>query len=187
MKTLLLLEDIKKYILKFVLKTSNVHIIYVDVAHILSLVTILKKHRIFKYNMLLDLFVVDYPENKFRFEVNYYLLSLNFNIRLLIKTYVEESGVVESMTKLFSSSMWMEREAWDFFGVFFLNNDDLRRILTDYGFLGHPGRKDFPISGFIELRYDDAVKSVVAEPLELSQEMRFFDFTNPWFKNIEKD
>jgi NADH:ubiquinone oxidoreductase subunit C len=135
--------------------------------------------------MLLDLFVVDYPNIKNRFEVNYCLLSLNFNSRILIKVFEKKRGVVPTMTHLWSSAMWLEREAWDLFGVFFLNNVDLRRILTDYGFLGHPGRKDFPITGFNEVRYDDTIKHIVSEPLELAQEMRLFDFTNPWYTNIE--
>lgn len=108
------------------------------------------------------------------------LLSLANNQRVLVKTYTDELTPVESITGLFQGANWYEREVWDMYGVFFANHPDLRRILTDYGFSGHPFRKDFPLTGFVEVRYDDEVKRVVYEPLELAQEFRKFDLGSPW-------
>ena len=108
------------------------------------------------------------------------LLSLRYNNRIRIKTYTDELTPIESITPLFQGANWYEREVWDMFGVFFTNHPDLRRILTDYGFSGHPFRKDFPLTGFVEVRYDDEVKRVVCEPLELTQEYRKFDLGSPW-------
>tara|TARA_B100000780_G_scaffold224410_1_gene163518 strand:+ start:2944 stop:3291 length:348 start_codon:yes stop_codon:yes gene_type:complete len=103
-----------------------------------------------------------------------------------VKTSVNEVGSVESVTKVFNSANWWEREIWDMFGVFFSNHPDLRRILTDYGFEGYPLRKDFPLSGYVEVRYDDIVKRVVCEPLELAQEFRSFNFESPWSKSADQ-
>lgn len=118
------------------------------------------------------------------------LLSLVNNQRVLVKTYTDELTPIDSITGLFQGANWYEREVWDMYGVFFSNHPDLRRILTDYGFSGHPFRKDFPLTGFVEVRYDDEVKRVVCEPLELAQEFRKFDLGSPWevfpnFRNIE--
>jgi NADH dehydrogenase (ubiquinone) Fe-S protein 3 len=115
----------------------------------------------------------------------YQLLSIQYNARIRVKTIIDELTAVESVTPLFSAANWFERETWDMFGICFLHHPDLRRILTDYGFEGHPLRKDFPVSGYIEFRYDDSKKRVISEPLELSQEFRYFDFASPW-ELIEK-
>jgi len=115
-----------------------------------------------------------------RFEVVYILLSIQYNSRLRITTYVDELTPLESLVPLFKSAGWYERETWDMFGIFFSNHPDLRRILTDYGFEGHPLRKDFPLSGYEEVRYDDSEKRVIHESLQLAQDFRFFDFANPW-------
>jgi len=123
---------------------------------------------------LVDICAVDYPEKKNRFEINYILLSITYNQRMVIKTYVDEITPIHSVVKIFNNSNWLEREAWDMFGIFFQNHPDLRRILTDYGFVGYPFRKDFPLTGFIEYRYDDVNKAVKGEVLELSQELRMF-------------
>ena len=117
---------------------------------------------------------------------SYELLSIKFNSRLRVKTSINEVGSVESATKIFNSANWWEREVWDMFGIFFSNHPDLRRILTDYGFEGYPLRKDFPLSGYVEVRYDDTVKRVVCEPLELAQEFRSFNFESPWSKSIDQ-
>ena len=121
-----------------------------------------------------------------RFQVVYALLSVRYNSRIRINLFVDEFKQVPSVVSIFNSAGWLERETWDMFGIFFKNNKDLRRILTDYGFDGFPLRKDFPLSGYIELRYDDSLKRIVYEPLEITQEFRFFDFTSPWeqIKNI---
>ncbi|HHK74344.1 MAG TPA: NADH-quinone oxidoreductase subunit C, partial [Rhizobiales bacterium] len=113
-------------------------------------------------------------------EVVYHLLSMTQNLRIRVKLRIAASGVVPSVVKLFPSAMWYERETYDLFGVIFDGNDDLRRILTDYGFEGHPLRKDFPLSGFSEVRYDDEQKRVIYEPVELAQEFRSFDALSPW-------
>jgi NADH dehydrogenase (ubiquinone) Fe-S protein 3 len=110
----------------------------------------------------------------------YLLLSLRYNQRIRIKTYTDELTPVDSVTPLFQGANWYEREVWDMYGVFFADHPDLRRILTDYGFVGHPFRKDFPLTGYVEVRYDDEVKRVVCEPLELTQEFRKFDLPSPW-------
>jgi NADH:ubiquinone oxidoreductase subunit C len=129
---------------------------------------------------LMDVFAVDYPSRLDRFEINYNLLSLRFNFRVLVKTFTSEIKPIQSVSFLYNSALWLEREIWDLFGVYFLNHADLRRILTDYGFEGFPFRKDFPLSGYVELRYDDSEKRLVMEPIELTQEFRHFDFRSPW-------
>ena len=133
-----------------------------------------------QYRSIIDICAVDYPERENLFEVVYNLLSITYNTRIRIKTSVNEVTPLESITSLFKGADWFEREAWDFYGVFFSNHPDLRRILTDYGFEGHPFRKDFPLSGYVEVRYDEIQKRVVCEPIELSQEYRDFSFTSPW-------
>lgn len=133
-----------------------------------------------KYNLLTDLSAVDYPENKQRFEIIYNLLNIYDNQRIIIKFSVEDQKSVESIADLYSAAIWYEREVWDMFGIHFDNNPDLRRILTDYGFEGHPLRKDFPLTGFKEVRYDETKKQVVYEDVVLQQEFRDFDFLSPW-------
>lgn len=130
--------------------------------------------------MLVDLTAIDYPSREARFVVVYNLCSHAYNCRLRVKTNVDEVTPLESCTHVFSSASWWEREAWDMFGIFFSNHPDLRRILTDYGFTGHPLRKDFPLSGYTEVRYDDSEKRVISEAVQLSQEFRSFDFSSPW-------
>lgn len=129
--------------------------------------------------------VVDYPQREKRFEVNYLLLSQRYVRRLKLKVRVDPYEGLESVTCLFKAANWFEREAWDMFGVFFHNHPNLRRILTDYGFEGHPLRKDFPLTGFVEVRYDEEKKRVVAESLETAQEFRAFEFQSPWNEKIQ--
>lgn len=123
---------------------------------------------------------IDVPSRQYRFEVIYHFLSLRYNNRIRVKTYTDELTPIDSITPIFEGANWFERETWDMYGVFFSNHPDLRRILTDYGFAGHPFRKDFPLTGYVEVRYDDEVKRVVCEPLELAQEFRKFDLASPW-------
>jgi NADH-quinone oxidoreductase subunit C len=132
------------------------------------------------FKQLVDLCGVDRPERAERFEVVYNLLSLKFNRRIRVKVSAAEGESVPSATAAFGSANWFEREVWDMFGVPFTGHPDLRRILTDYGFEGHPLRKDFPLTGYVEVRYDDEQKRVVYEPVKLSQEFRSFDFLSPW-------
>jgi NADH-quinone oxidoreductase subunit C len=133
-----------------------------------------------RFNLLCDLCGVDYPDRPQRFEVVYNLLSMSLNQRIRLKLETDEEQPVPSVTGLFSCAGWWEREAWDLFGIYFSDNPDLRRILTDYGFDGHPLRKDFPLTGFVEVRYDEDQKRVVYEPVRLKQEFRSFDFISPW-------
>ena len=131
---------------------------------------------------LLDIWGVDFPEKKKRFQINYLLSSLKFNFRIIIRVYVEENEGLDTVSTIYGSACWLEREVWDMYGIFFKNNNDLRRILTDYGFEGFPLRKDFPMSGFVEIRYDDTDKKIIQELFEVSQEYRVFNFKSPWEK-----
>jgi NADH-quinone oxidoreductase subunit C len=140
----------------------------------------LRDHPKFRFTVLCDICGVDYPDRPQRFEVVYNLLSMSLNQRIRVKIDTDEEQPVPSATGLFSSAGWWEREAWDLFGIYFADNPDLRRILTDYGFDGHPLRKDFPLTGYVEVRYDDEQKRVVYEPVRLPQEFRSFDFLSPW-------
>lgn len=132
------------------------------------------------FKMLVDVTAVDYPERPARFEVVYNLLSLKHNRRVRLKLAVEDGVAVPSVAGVFASASWYEREVWDMFGISFTGHPDLRRILTDYEFEGHPLRKDFPLTGYVEVRYDDEQKRVVYEPVKLTQEFRNFDFVSPW-------
>jgi len=132
------------------------------------------------FKTLIDICGVDYPERKRRFDVVYHLLSLRHNQRIRIKLQIDDDVVVPSAIGVFSAAGWYEREAWDLYGIMFANHPDLRRLLTDYGFDGHPMRKDFPLTGFVEVRYDEVQKRVVYEPVALTQDFRSFDFTSPW-------
>lgn len=140
----------------------------------------LKLHSSAQFKNFIQCTAVDYPERKDRFRVVYNLLSTRFNARIRVQTYVDEITPIESATKIFKGADWFEREVWDMYGVFFHSHPDMRRILTDYGFEGHPQRKDFPLSGYVEVRYDDVEKRVVQEPVEIAQEYRSFDYSTPW-------
>lgn len=129
---------------------------------------------------LIDICGVDYPEREERFDVVYHLLSPRQNARIRVKVTTDENTPIPSVTDIWPGAEWFERECWDMYGVLFTGHPDLRRILTDYGFDGHPQRKDFPLTGFTEVRYDDELKRVVYEPVELRQEFRNFDFLSPW-------
>ncbi len=133
-----------------------------------------------QFTALMDVCGVDYPERENRFDVVYHLLSVKQNRRIRVKVQTDEDTPVPSATAVFNSANWFEREAWDLYGVFFSGHPDLRRILTDYGFDGHPLRKDFPLTGYVEVRYDDEQGRVVYEPVNLTQEFRSFDFMSPW-------
>ena len=147
---------------------------------IIKVLTVLRDDPRFLFKQLMDVCGVDWPGREERFEVVYNLLSLKHNRRIRIKLTTREGVLVSSATAVFSSANWFERETWDMFGVLFDNHPDLRRILSDYGFEGHPLRKDFPLTGYIETRYDDELKRVVYEPVKLTQDFRAFDFLSPW-------
>lgn len=133
-----------------------------------------------QFKQLMDVCGVDYPERAERFEVVYNLLSLSHNRRIRVKVAASPATPVPTVTEVFSAANWWERETWDLFGILFRDHPDLRRILTDYGFQGHPLRKDFPLTGYVEVRYDDEQKRVVYEPVKLPQDFRTFDFLSPW-------
>lgn len=132
------------------------------------------------FKMLVDICGVDYPDRAQRFEVVYNLLSLKHNRRLRVKVATTEDQPVPSVAGVYHTAGWFEREAWDLYGIYFADHPDLRRLLTDYGFEGHPLRKDFPLTGYVEVRYDNEQKRVVYEPVNLTQEFRTFDFVSPW-------
>uniref|UniRef100_D8FRQ1 NADH dehydrogenase [ubiquinone] iron-sulfur protein 3 n=1 Tax=Asplenium nidus TaxID=29642 RepID=D8FRQ1_ASPND len=140
----------------------------------------LRCHTNTRFGILIDICGVDYPSQKRRFGVVYNLLSIQYNSRIRIRIGVDEITPVSSVISIFPSAGWWEREVWDMFGLIFSHHHDLRRILTDYGFEGHPLRKDFPLSGYAEVRYDDSEKRVVSEPVEMTQEFRYFDLASPW-------
>lgn len=146
---------------------------------IINLLSFLQSSEL-RFTILTDLFAADFPERSKRFEIVYNLLSLKLNLRVLVKLQCEENEKPFSITSLFSASAWYEREVYDMFGVEFENHPDMRRILTDYGFIGHPLRKDFPLSGHAQVKYDEKLKRVVYEPILLEQEFRNFDFCSPW-------
>nr|QGN73915.1 NADH dehydrogenase subunit 9 [prasinophyte sp. MBIC10622] len=174
-----LIQAVPAWIQRSVL-AKNELTLHVAVENLIPLLTYLKDHSGTQYKMLVEMCAVDYPARTQRFEVVYCFLSVRYNARIMVKVHVDEITPVDSSVSLYASAGWAEREIWDMHGVFFQGHPDLRRILTDYGFDGHPLRKDFPLSGYVEARYDDSEKRVVLEPLELTQEFRYFDFTSPW-------
>lgn len=147
---------------------------------VIPVLSLLRDHTNAQFYQLIEMTCVDVPARSNRFEVVYMMLSLRYNSRIRIKTYTDEVTPLDTATTLFNSANWYEREIWDMFGIYFVGHPDLRRILTDYGFQGHPLRKDFPLSGYVEVRYDEDAKRIVVEPVELQQEFRTFDFSNPW-------
>jgi len=181
---LLLINIIPKYI-NYVIQTKFFNnkkefSILIPNIYLNPLLTILKNNTNMLFKTLIDIVGIDYPERTNRFELNYCLLSLKYNTRLNIKTYIDEITLNQSITKLYPNAMWSEREVWDLFGILFINNMDLRRILTDYGFDGFPLRKDFPLSGYNEVIYDDSIKSITYQQLNLTQQFRNFDYKSNW-------
>ncbi|MGE4314045.1 MAG: NADH-quinone oxidoreductase subunit C [Pseudobdellovibrionaceae bacterium] len=155
-------------------------ILHTDGAHLKKLLHFLRDDAECQFKQLVDICGVDYPEEAQRFEVVYNLLSLRNNQRIRVKVRTDEWTPIPSVTTIFSSAGWVEREVWDMYGVMFEGHPDHRRILTDYGFEGHPQRKDFPLTGYVELRYDETQKRVVYEPVKLTQDFRVFDNLSPW-------
>ncbi len=151
-----------------------------EVSELIATLTFLRDDAQCQFISLIDISGVDYPSRAARFDVVYHLLSPRQNLRIRVKVTTDEDTPVPSATPVYLGADWYERETYDLYGVLFSGHPDLRRILTDYGFEGHPLRKDFPLTGFVEVRYDDEVKRVVYEPVELRQEFRNFDFQSPW-------
>ena len=160
--------------------TNNELIISTKANNVYNLLEDLKKKEKLNFEMLLDITAVDYPKRAKRFEVVYILLSLKNHLRIRVKVFINDSEIIPSISKLYKCARWYEREVWDMYGISFKGNNDLRRLLTDYGFEGHPLRKDFPLTGFVELRYDETKKKVTYSKVKLTQDYRNFDFLSPW-------
>ena len=199
---ILQLQKIEKLInseLSSKIKNSSIKneelIIEIAEGDLIDTIQFLKSNENCKFKQLIDIAGVDYPENEKRFELVYLFLSHEHNLRIKVLTKFQINQPINSLTKIFPSANWMEREVFDMYGIKFKNHPDLRRILTDYGFKGHPLRKDFPLTGFNEVRYSEKEKKVIYEPVKLEQNYRNFDFESPWegtnyikeIKNSEKD
>lgn len=182
-------ECLPKFVQKVQLTAGDELEVLIAPEGVVTVLTFLKNHHNAQFTNLVDIAGVDMPTREFRFEIVYNLLSLRYNSRIRVKTYTDEMSPIESICSIFPAANWYEREIFDMFGVFFVNHPDLRRILTDYGFDGHPLRKDFPLSGYLECRYDDELARVVYEPVELAQEYRKFDLAAPWeqFPNFREN
>ena len=152
----------------------------IDSKDLIDVITFIKSNDNTKFRQLIDITVVDYPENTQRFKVVYLFLSHKYNQRIILSYLINENEVISSLTSLYPAANWMEREVFDMYGVKFKDHPDLRRILTDYGFEGHPLRKDFPLTGHTEARYSEDQKKVINEPVKLEQNYRNFDYESPW-------
>jgi len=161
----------------------------IDIENLISTILFLKTNEKCKFRQLIDITAVDYPHREKRFKIVYLFLSHENNLRIILNIDVDEKSIIPSITKIFPSSNWMEREVFDMYGITFKDHPDLRRILTDYGFKGYPLRKDFPLTGHTEVRYSEENKKVILEPVKLDQEYRNFDFESPWegTKYIKKE
>ena len=183
-------EDIRKLLntnfKKNILDINNVHDFSVEIKPEITLdfIRFLKESRDLQYSILIDICGVDYPERPDRFDVVYHLLSMTKNKRIRVKVSIQENVSISSIVNIFPAAEWYEREAYDLYGINFSNHPDMRRMLTDYNFQGFPLRKDFPLTGYTQVRYDDTQKRVVQEPVELGQEFRDFDFESPWLGHI---
>ena len=185
-----LASKIQKSIIK-----HNEFLIEINESDLIDVVQFLKSNEKFRFRQLIDIVGVDYPEEEKRFQLVYLFLSHENNNRIKLSIKLQPDQTIDSITKIFPSANWMEREVFDMYGIKFKNHPDLRRILTDYGFKGHPLRKDFPLTGFNEVRYSEKEKKVIYEPVKLEQNYRNFDFESPWegtnyikeIKNLEKD
>jgi len=154
--------------------------INIDSEDLINVTLFIKSNENTKFRQLIDVTVVDYPENTQRFKVVYLFLSHEFNQRIILSYFISENEVIPSLTSIYPAANWMEREVFDMYGVKFKDHPDLRRILTDYGFEGHPLRKDFPLTGHTEVRYSEEQKKVIKEPVKLEQNYRNFDYESPW-------
>ena len=164
---------------KSLIKHDNL-ILFIDFEDNLEVINFLKTHNDTKFRQLIDITAVDYPQNDLRFSLVYLLLSHETNLRAMIKFNLKENDQINSITPIFPAANWMEREVFDMYGISFKNHPDLRRILTDYNFEGHPLRKDFPLTGHNEVRYSEDKKKVIYEPVKLEQDYRNFDYESPW-------
>jgi len=181
------LEDLEKKInseLTTKIKESKIKhnqlYVIINSEDLLDVILLLKTNKNLNFRQLIDITAVDYPDNQKRFKIVYLLLSHEFNQRIILSYFISENEKISSLTKIFPSANWMEREIFDMYGIKYNNHPDLRRILTDYGFEGHPLRKDFPLTGHNEVRYSEDEKKVIYEPVKLEQNYRNFDYESPW-------
>ena len=186
-------SELSSKVLNSIIENSEL-LIEINENNLIEVIQFLKSNERCKFRQLMDIAGVDYPDSEKRFQLVYLLLSHQNNIRIKVSTQFQLNQIINSITKIFPSANWMEREVFDMYGIKFKNHPDLRRILTDYGFKGHPLRKDFPLTGFNEVRYSEKEKKVIYEPVKLEQNYRNFDFESPWegtnylkeIKNLEK-
>ena len=162
-----------------IIKHDNLKL-FIDEEDLIEVILFLKNNEKTKFRQLIDITAVDYPEKEKRFKIIYFLLSHEKNVRASIEYEIKENHIIPSITSIYPSANWMEREVFDMYGVSFKDHPDLRRILTDYNFEGHPLRKDFPLTGHIEVRYNEEDKKVIYEPVKLEQNYRKFDYESPW-------
>ena len=174
-----LLSKCSEYIISSEIKNDQLSVLIIS-SSIEKVTSILKNNNVCQFRTLIDITAIDFPSEEERFVIVYHYLSMQQNIRIRVKSAIKEGQIIPSITSIFPSANWFEREVFDMYGILFSNHPDMRRILTDYGFQGHPLRKDFPTTGYLELRYDQEKKKVVYEPVKLTQEYRRFDFMSPW-------
>jgi NADH/F420H2 dehydrogenase subunit C len=177
---------LNKYISNIFLKQNTIFVVLKTPENLLKVFYFLKNSFFFQMSQLLDIWVVDRKTTEHRFQVNYLLSSTFLNMRIIVRVLLNEDIPIMTSTRVYSSANWLEREVYDMNGIFFNEHPDLRRILTDYGFEGHPLRKDFPLSGYLEVRFDDEVNRVVFEPIAITQEYRNFAYISPWEHQISK-
>jgi len=170
----------KSYIYGMVLQNNKIYAL-VKNEEVINLIKLLKTNSITKATGLIDIFAIDTNNTK-RFSLTYTLWNYEASIRYLIRVHLSQWTPINSISNIFASANWLEREVWDMYGIKIINHPDLRRILTDYGFQGHPLRKDFPLMGYLEIRYEDSLRTIIMEPIELSQQYRYFKYENKWQK-----
>ncbi len=179
-------EDIKNSISEISFINDEI-VITINKLDLVEVIYTLKDEYKYSFRQLIDITAVDYPQRDQRFEVVYFLLSLTHNIRIRLKVCIAENELIDSLTTQYSNADWLEREVYDMFGIYFRGHKDLRRLLTDFGFDGSPLRKDFPLTGFVELEFDSEQQKIVYKPVELNQAYRDYAYRSPWMENIEAD
>jgi len=176
-----ILKILKKFIYGLKVNNNNINI-YINPTRLIYILMFLKNNSITNFDKLVDIVVVDNISNINRFEINYIFWNMLYEFKFSIKLFTDGLKLIYTISNIYKSAIWLEREIWDMYGIKFLFHIGLRRILTDYGFKGHPMRKDFPLLGYVDVYYDDSIQSIKIAPVELSQSLRFFKFNNPWNK-----
>jgi NADH:ubiquinone oxidoreductase subunit C len=179
--SIFLINILKKYINGLKINKNQINIL-TNVTQMLYIITFLKNNSISYFDKLIDIIIVDHISNINRFEINYIFWNMLYEYRFVIRIFTDGFKIIYTLSNFYKSALWLEREIWDMYGIKFLFHVGLRRILTDYSFKGHPLRKDFPLSGYVDVYFDDSTQSIKIAPMELSQSLRFFKFENPWNK-----